>query len=1213
MTEATAHQRRWSDRFGHWLIRHPGALLLLPLLAALLCGGGGHFWLHQQRINQQQRQLNQQLQHRALELETVTSHGEAMGAIKLFGLTDLGLKKLLDSGAAAVAEVREDLAILRQLFAAEAAFIVDSQGIIRIYASHDGGNSEGRDVRFRPYYHQAMDGIATIYPAVGGRSGARGIYVSVPIHERAHTDSPIRGVLVLKQGMATIDRFLAGLTQTAALISPQGVIFASNRPDWLLTTSGELPPQVTADISASQQFSQGQPLPVGPPLLSHAGPVVTLSGEPYLYAETHLGWRDQHGAWRLVLLQPLPLTAAAGDLLLLFLLPALLAFLLLFGLRLRAGALRKGEEKLRQHQARFEATLDAAPEVVFSVDSQGKLVYWNPVAEIQLGYDSASQMGLSPLALLPADCDHDSLLYRALQGELILSSDSIEQPLLSRSGEAIAMEIVIASLVQDNGHHTIFFARDIRERQAQQQALIEARATAEEATRAKSMFLANMSHEIRTPMNAIIGMAHLALKTELSAKQRDYLSKIHNAGIALLGIINDILDFSKVEAGRMELERVEFRLDEVLANVSTVTGDKAHDKGLELLFHTASDVPATLNGDPLRLGQILINLINNAIKFTAYGEVALDVQLQQQVDGKVKLQFGVRDTGIGLSAEAQQRLFSAFAQADGSTTRKFGGTGLGLSICKRLVEMMGGEIWVDSAEGQGSHFCFTAWFDCGKPQAARSHQHPRLAQLRMLVVDDNAAAREILSEALSEFCPQVDAVASGPEALAALRSAAPHPYDLVLMDWQMHPLDGIATSRALIADSSISAKPKVVMVTAFGREELRQRAQEVGVEAFLVKPVNRSLLFDTLMNLFVGGSDAGSGLAPAGSAHYDFGGVAVLLAEDNNVNQQIACELLASVGIRVSVADNGLQAVKQIQEQPQQFRLVLMDLQMPEMDGFEATRAIHALPGCAQLPIIAMTAHAMVEERERCLSAGMLDHIAKPIDPDALFRTLARYLPCSHGTEATTASADTSLPQIPGIDSNSGLRRVAGNQPLYRKLLRQFAEHQADAPARMAKAERGEAERIAHSLKGVAANLGASTVADAAAALERAYHDGNEPAPLLATLEPALAAVIAAINSALPAVTASSSHDSPATAEQLVAIMRQLSVLLADSDGDALDYLQQQRAALSQLGQPAALAALTQALEAYDFDLALSIVSKMAATAGITMDEGTAATEQEHD
>jgi two-component system sensor histidine kinase/response regulator len=397
--------------------------------------------------------------------------------------------------------------------------------------------------------------------------------------------------------------------------------------------------------------------------------------------------------------------------------------------------------------------------------------------------------------------------------------------------------------------------RQKEELESQQKELEAARRKAEEATELKSLFLANMSHEIRTPMNAIIGLSHLALKTALTPKQKDYIEKVHAAGTSLLGIINDILDFSKIEAGRLDLETTPFSLDEVISTVTTVTGQKAHEKGLEFLADMPSSIPQNLIGDPLRLGQILTNLVNNAVKFTERGEIRMKVELLEKTGGRVKLRFSVRDTGAGVTPDQAARLFQPFVQADMSTTRKHGGTGLGLTICKRLVDLMGGEIWLESRPGAGSTFFFTVWMGLGT-EAPRGRYYPeKLQRLAMLVVDDNATAREILAEALRDISERVDVAASGAEALSAVRRHdRDHPYDVVFMDWRMPDMDGLQATREIRADAALKRTPAIVLVTAFGREEVREEAEKLDVSGFLLKPVTKSMLVDTLVSIFTPGS-----------------------------------------------------------------------------------------------------------------------------------------------------------------------------------------------------------------------------------------------------------------------------------------------------------------------------------------------------------------------
>jgi len=534
---------------------------------------------------------------------------------------------------------------------------------------------------------------------------------------------------------------------------------------------------------------------------------------------------------------------------------------------------------------------------------------------------------------------------------------------------------------------------DIDIRKAAEQAIKAAQAELEKANEAKSAFLANMSHEIRTPMNAVLGLSHLALKTDPTPRQRDYLLKIRSSGQHLLGIINEILDFSKIEAGKLTVETIEFDLDKVLENVSNLISEKASDKGLELVFDIEpSVVSARLRGDPLRLGQILINFCNNAVKFTEAGEVVVRAEVLEVLEDGQVVRFSVSDTGIGMTDAQMERLFQAFEQADTSTTRKYGGTGLGLAISKRLAELMGGTVGVASEIGKGSTFWFTARLGKGaatqRPNLLRSDLHGR----RVLIIDDNSPARSVLSNMLTNMAFVADEAPSGEEGVEMVRQAAKRgePYEIVFVDWQMPGLDGIETSRRILALPGLSSQPHLVMVTAYGREDVLKQAEESGLENVLVKPVTSSTLFDTIIAVLRAHQDTNGHVEVAPSFEIArTRGTRVLLVEDNEINQEVAIGLLEDAAIEVDLAENGEIAVRMSQEN--EYDAVLMDMQMPVMDGIEATRAIRSDPRLQRLPIIAMTANAMAADREKCLQAGMNDHIGKPIDPDELFSVLLRW------------------------------------------------------------------------------------------------------------------------------------------------------------------------------------------------------------------------------
>lgn len=688
----------------------------------------------------------------------------------------------------------------------------------------------------------------------------------------------------------------------------------------------------------------------------------------------------------------------------------------------------------------------------------------------------------------------------------------------------------VATHLQIN-RNAVKLRSEIQERKRTQHELIAAKEQAEEATKAKSEFLANMSHEIRTPMNAIKGFTHLALKTQLTVKQQDYLVKTQNASNSLLGIINDILDFSKIEAGKLEIEDVDFDLEEVLGNLSNLVIQKTSEKKIELLFSVGFDVPMALVGDPLRLGQVLINLTNNAIKFTDKGEILITISVLEKSAESAQIQFAIRDSGIGLTEQQQGNLFQAFSQADTSTTRKYGGTGLGLTISKQLVEMMGGEIKVESMPGVGSTFTFNAEFgtrDVTRPEFTKVFA--QLKEMKTLVVDDNETSRDILNEMMENLSVDVTAVASGDRAISEFMNSGDksdgNPYRIVLMDWRMPGMDGLEATQRIKELKQSSDKPIVIMISAADRDEVMGKAGSDEVDAFIQKPVTRSLLLDTIMNCF--GMDAMSGALALDNGDMQakaeklIRGARVLLVDDNEINQQVGQEILEGAGILVELADDGLLAVEAVRNAADgYFDAVLMDLQMPEMDGFGATKVLLAEDRFRDLPIIAMTAHALIEERKKCLDAGMVDHIAKPIDPELLFATLIKHIPpkASGGAEQTgQAPEDTKkqddadlLPdELPPYDIQAALGRLNGKKKLLRKLLIKFHDMYVDLiPTlnQLAESENHDEIRIhAHTLKGGAGNLEAKEVFESAKALENALTEENleELPQLISSLEKAL-------------------------------------------------------------------------------------------------------------
>jgi two-component system sensor histidine kinase/response regulator len=820
-------------------------------------------------------------------------------------------------------------------------------------------------------------------------------------------------------------------------------------------------------------------------------------------------------------------------------------------------AKKKAEDIIRENEQRLSNILETTNEGFWLIDVDDKTLDVNEAMCEILQRPHDEVVGRSIKEFLN---DKNIKVIREQEQAHGEGKKALYEVSISRAdGTFVPCLVNAAPLLDADGNKIGSFGMftDITERKHMEDELIAAKHLADEANKAKGDFLANMSHEIRTPMNAVIGMAHLALKTELTAKQRDYLTKIQSSANSLLGIINDILDFSKIEAGKLDMESIDFNLEEVLDNLANLVTVKAREKkDLEVLFATAQNVPRFLVGDPLRLGQILINLANNAVKFTERGEIVVSTELLKQNEEQVTLKFAVSDSGIGMTQEQAAKMFQSFSQADTSITRKYGGTGLGLAISKRLVEMMNGEIRVESTPGQGSTFSFTGTFGLGKQKAKRHFATaPEMRGMKALVVDDNSTSREIFHDMLKSFALDVTLAASGREGLVELENApADRPIELVIMDWKMPGLDGIETARRIKQHPTLKHIPAIIMVTAYGREDVMRKAEQLGLEGFLLKPVSPSVLFDAIMQAF--GREISETLRGAYNKEkvtetlQNIRGARILLVEDNEINQQVAREILEGAELKVTLANNGQEAVDAVQKD--HFDAVLMDVQMPVMDGYTATRKIRewetevkkedsALsPQSSALPIIAMTAHAMAGDEEKSLTAGMNGHVTKPIDPDQLFAALQKWIPptdrrassrqtkVSNGKEAAAAQppprpAEQKLPDsLPGFDLAEGLKRLRGNQQLYRKLLLDFGAKYTQVAAEIRQALDGgdlkQAHSLIHNLKGLAGNLAATALQASTVEMEKLVKGDQGKTASRKQLDQKFALLAESIDQALAAV-----------------------------------------------------------------------------------------------
>ncbi|WP_417069502.1 response regulator [Niveibacterium terrae] len=891
-------------------------------------------------------------------------------------------------------------------------------------------------------------------------------------------------------------------------------------------------------------------------------------------------------------------------------------------------------EKQSLELNKLNRAITHSPVSIVITDSSGNIEYVNPRFTESTGFTPDEVMGRNPRFLKSGA--HGTEFYKDLW-QTIISGQSWHGEICNhqKSGKEFWESTNISPIYNTTGEITHFVAikEDITERRRLTEELKEqvaemhrsrkamlniledldeAKRKADSATRAKSAFLANMSHEIRTPLNAIIGMSHLALQTPLNKKQRNYVEKTHHAGENLLSIVNDILDFSKIEAGKMSLESTEFSLDSVMDNLATLLGIKSEDKGLEFLFRIPADLPPALIGDPLRLGQILINLGNNAVKFTESGEIIVGLETISRDAQHIELHFWVKDSGIGLTAEQKQSLFNSFSQADSSITRKYGGTGLGLAISKSLVEQMHGRMWVESEYEKGATFHFTARFGI-QPHAA-PNPPPSLegcTSFRALVVDDNASAREILSTLLHGLGLKPDSASDGRQAIQKIEDAdrSGARYDLLFLDWKMPEMDGLETLQRL-DKLHLEQRPATIMITSSSREDVFSSASQRGVciKSVITKPATPSSLIEAIGIALNKGPDSSSPTCGqsevSNTASTLLSGKRVLLVEDNQMNQELAQELLQAEGMAVVIANNGQEALN-ILECNSKFDVILMDCQMPVMDGYTATREIRKRPSLSAIPVIAMSANAMANDRQDAFSAGMVDHIAKPLNIREMFETLNRWTNPRRTESTSSANQEqiTSLPfSAPGIDTRLGLATTSGKTELYIRLLSRFRDSQRDFAGLFSAARQSTdpsaATRAAHTLKGTAGTIGAKKVEAAAAELEKACRDGlngHDLDVLLSKTQQQLDFVIRGLDSLDGHIKPPAEEGVRADAHDAEMIQKrtdQLVELLNDSDSESCNFFELHEA-LFKVAFPSHFKIIKDSISSFDFESALTEIQNI--------------------
>jgi PAS domain S-box-containing protein len=871
-------------------------------------------------------------------------------------------------------------------------YVIDSKGTVVGSSSIKQGKSIlGNNYSFRPYFKQAIEGKNVAYPALGITSKTRGIYFGTPIY--SESDDSAIGIVVVKASLDPIDKLLNQIPEPVALLSPDGIVFATNRKAWMYHTALPIEKETLNSVRKSRQFSDQPLLPLQTQLNDNT---VEIDGIDYSVRWLPIMIRG----WQIGTLASLKTNYAIPiqQLIVFF---GGLAFLVVLSVNLivlmiNISKRKIVESELRLAEEKYRSIFENAVEGIFRTSLTRQFVDVNDSLVKIFGFDSKHEV-ITNINDIANQCFANSDDFYNIENKVDKEGklSGIERRFVRKNGEVFWGSLSLR-VVRGSSGKLLFYEGtliDISERKDKEKAERQ-REIAELSAVAKDEFLANMSHEIRTPMNAIIGLCHLLNTTRLTPKQLDYQKKIYSSANSLLRLIDDILDLSKIDANRVVIESVPFNFEDLFENLSIMATTRIGESPIEFLYDFDPVIPRKLEGDPYRIGQILTNLVSNAVKFTEKGSVVVHVSVKEIQDTKVWLRFMVEDTGIGVAADKLKTLFNPFTQADSSTTRKYGGTGLGLSICKKLCSLMGGSIGAESDPGTGSRFHFELPLAYSKVHT-NSTYHPVLQNLKVLLVDGSPLAQDILRGMLKPMSSQVVMAKSGTQALAIL-DESDSDFDLVLFDWRISDIDAGEMARRIHDEFNGKNRPIVIMMTANDHEMIEVGVNNQYLDKILVKPLTPFLLSDTIKDALKSRTlDKSFFVIPATQQTMkeqlqkeQLHGK-ILLVEDSEINQQVAKELLVQMGFDVDTVNDGDKAVRYIEQQRPD--LVLMDIQMPVMDGYEATRRIRDLPGMSDLPIFAMTANALVGDADKSIQAGMNGHLSKPFNPEELYRIVSQY------------------------------------------------------------------------------------------------------------------------------------------------------------------------------------------------------------------------------